>query len=324
MISNFNTDISRYYQEFYGEDAYSTTVTTDLYLSKDYINSDNEKEIYKDLFNYFQVVFYTNGELYSTEKVELILDTSSLNKWGLLPFRIYTALIDDIQAYCNETTYMYSWAASATNRLITYYGNIYKATYESVGFKDTITITATQHNLIEIENKDPTCTEGGWVTTWSCHGCGKLFLDADGIQEIDRNDIFLPPLGHQLEKTDEIEATALEPGIESYWTCDVCGKLFSDAYGMNEIDSPVIIPAYLDGLSVLYLPEDLEVIKEGAFANSSCEAVIIPEGCTAIEENAFAGCSNLQYVKIPATVMSYPESAFEGCNINLIIDWQSN
>ena len=74
--------------------------------------------------------------------------------------------------------------------------------------------------------------------------------------------------------------------------------------------------------SELLLPTGLTEIDNEAFMGIACEVVIIPDGCTTIGEKAFAGCTNLLYVKIPSSVKSYPTSAFEGCNENLVIDWE--
>ena len=48
---------------------------------------------------------------------------------------------------------------------------------------------------------------------------------------------------HALVKTDRIEATCAQAGVEAYWTCSACGKLFSDENGTTEISAPVVIPA---------------------------------------------------------------------------------
>ena len=48
---------------------------------------------------------------------------------------------------------------------------------------------------------------------------------------------------HALVKTDRIEATCAQSGVEAYWTCSVCGNLFSDENGTTEISAPVVIPA---------------------------------------------------------------------------------
>jgi|GEM_PF-4279282 len=48
---------------------------------------------------------------------------------------------------------------------------------------------------------------------------------------------------HELSKTEEQPATCEEDGTKAYWTCEHCGKLFSDADGKHQISSPVVIPA---------------------------------------------------------------------------------
>ncbi len=48
--------------------------------------------------------------------------------------------------------------------------------------------------------------------------------------------------GHKLTAVAQKDATLQEAGYEAYWKCDVCGKLFSDKDGKNEISKPVEIP----------------------------------------------------------------------------------
>ena len=43
-----------------------------------------------------------------------------------------------------------------------------------------------------------------------------------------------PPVGHQLTAVEKVPATCETAGVEAYWKCDVCGKLFSDAEGKTE------------------------------------------------------------------------------------------
>ena len=47
--------------------------------------------------------------------------------------------------------------------------------------------------------------------------------------------------GHDLKKIKAKTATCTEDGYEAYWTCENCGKLFSDEAGETEIDTPVTI-----------------------------------------------------------------------------------
>ena len=43
-----------------------------------------------------------------------------------------------------------------------------------------------------------------------------------------------PPVGHQLTAVEKVPATCETAGVEAYWKCSVCGKLFSDVEGKTE------------------------------------------------------------------------------------------
>ena len=44
----------------------------------------------------------------------------------------------------------------------------------------------------------------------------------------------VPAKGHQLTAVEKVPATCETAGVEAYWKCSVCGKLFSDAEGKTE------------------------------------------------------------------------------------------
>lgn len=61
---------------------------------------------------------------------------------------------------------------------------------------------------------------------------------ADGGHEEDVEHILIhDPVIHQ-----GIPATCHNPGIETYWSCRLCDKLFSDEKCLHEIEEPVVIP----------------------------------------------------------------------------------
>ena len=102
-----------------------------------------------------------------------------------------------------------------------------------------------EHNLTKVEAKAATETEPGNIEYWTCSGCGKLFSDAEGKNEITQEETVIPPTGHthNLTKVEAKAATETEPGNIEYWTCSGCGKLFSDAEGKNEItQEETVIP----------------------------------------------------------------------------------
>ncbi len=73
-----------------------------------------------------------------------------------------------------------------------------------------------------------------------------------------------------------------------------------------------ILPARED-LDILELPANLTAIDREAFAGAACQCVVVPEGCVSIGPRAFANCPNLIYVRIPTSVKTVAEDAFEGC-----------
>lgn len=68
----------------------------------------------------------------------------------------------------------------------------------------------------------------------------------------------------------------------------------------------------------LTLPGKLDLIEEEAFAGLNIREVIVPEGVTDIEKNAFANCGNLALVTLPDSLESISNTAFDGCE-NLVI-----
>ena len=79
------------------------------------------------------------------------------------------------------------------------------------------------------------------------------------------------------------------------------------------------VPA-LNTLNGLKLPAMLRTIDVEAFRGGTFQYVIVPEGCATIGSRAFADCVNLFYIRIPSTVKTIAQDAFDGCNAGLIID----
>lgn len=79
---------------------------------------------------------------------------------------------------------------------------------------------------------------------------------------------------------------------------------------------------YYGGKDVRF-PEDMNVVymDEDAFKNNKViETVVLPEGLTAIPDNAFEGCTNLREITIPSKCTNIGKDAFSGCrNLQRII-----
>jgi len=62
------------------------------------------------------------------------------------------------------------------------------------------------------------------------------------------------------------------------------------------------------------VPEDVEIIANGAFSNSeNLKNITLSSSIVSIEYGAFSGCSKLESIEIPASVTSIGDSAFDGC-----------
>ena len=79
------------------------------------------------------------------------------------------------------------------------------------------------------------------------------------------------------------------------------------------------VPA-LGDLTGLHLPNNLQRIQAEAFAGGNYEYIFVSEGCIEIGAKAFSCCKRLIYVRLPRSIETVADDAFEGCRENLIID----
>lgn len=77
-----------------------------------------------------------------------------------------------------------------------------------------------------------------------------ITFDKDSMADTEEADVTSEELNvspalecHVMKATAQVDATCTTAGTEAYWTCDKCGKLFSDAEGQTEIEAPVVIAA---------------------------------------------------------------------------------
>lgn len=91
------------------------------------------------------------------------------------------------------------------------------------------------HSLVKTEAKAVSCTENGNEAYWSCSSCSKLFSDAEGQNETTLENVTIISEGHSLVETAAKAVSCTENGNIAYWTCESCGKIYSDAAGESEI-----------------------------------------------------------------------------------------
>ncbi|MBP1588148.1 MAG: carbohydrate-binding domain-containing protein, partial [Clostridia bacterium] len=70
--------------------------------------------------------------------------------------------------------------------------------------------------------KGATCTEAGNKAYYECEVCGRLFVDANGIYEMQPGEIVILPSGHVLAHHEAKAAGCTEHGWEEYDTCSWC------------------------------------------------------------------------------------------------------
>ena len=132
------------------------------------------------------------------------------------------------------------------------------------------------NNMLHTEGKKATCTEAGKAEYWYCSVCEKYFSDEAGTKETTLADTVLPAIGHQLNKTDSKAATCTEAGNTEYWTCNACGKYFSDEAGTNETRlADTVIPATGHHYGEYQLTKEATALEEGVrTAYCSCGAYV--------------------------------------------------
>ena len=111
-----------------------------------------------------------------------------------------------------------------------------------------VVINKLGHDLEEFPEQAPTKTADGHITYYKCkrEGCGKIFKDAKGTEEITLEQTRIPKLTHILTHVPAQPATCTEDGTIEYYECrDTecgCGNRYSDKYGQNKITS-IVDPA---------------------------------------------------------------------------------
>lgn len=79
------------------------------------------------------------------------------------------------------------------------------------------------HNLTKVEGKEATCLLAGNVEYYYCEDCGLYFSDASGTEEISKESVAIPALGHNVDSKWYYDAT------NHYHKCLVCGDKLDEA-----------------------------------------------------------------------------------------------
>ena len=194
------------------------------------------------------------------------------------------------------------------------------------GEKDTQSIPATgKHVLTKHDGSDATCTDDGTINYWTCNVCGKYFSDANGKQEIGKDETKTHAAGHQFGDWVSSEAehykecsvcqTKKDAAEHSFngKTCTVCGYTLQDAQGLayeptKDGSGYVVTGMGTADTAALVIPstyneKPVKEIGEGAFAGSGTDGASekikiawIPETVNSIGCSAFKDCIGLTSV----------------------------
>lgn len=102
------------------------------------------------------------------------------------------------------------------------------------------------HDTTKVAGFDPTCTEDGQRTYYTCD-CGLWFEDAAATRQITSKKNVIIPAGHDYGKmiagTDPVHTVdRLEPGMQPHYICVDCGNYFTTNKKETDLDS-LVIPA---------------------------------------------------------------------------------
>ncbi len=145
------------------------------------------------------------------------------------------------------------------------------------------------------------------------------FKDADNLTKIT-----IPP------SINRIATNAFEkcPELEDIYITDV--KAWMDiSYGgsksrPNSFGNVHVMDKNGNEITRLEIPAGTTSIEAKTFQNFSVTSVVIPEGVTAIGNEAFASCEELTDVELPQSVTSIANSAFSHCEGLVSIDFSGN
>lgn len=146
------------------------------------------------------------------------------------------------------------------------------------------------HKLTKVAMVEPTCTQEGRISYYSCDGCSMLFEDKDGKIEIpDSRDMSLPALGHTLS-----DAWVYDEHV--HWhNCTVCKNPDEDTQGIHKMNNgKCSVCSYEEGTEPVLQPQQE---TKPATANTQPEESK-PQGNDATKENTQATVSLLAAVLI--------------------------
>lgn len=182
------------------------------------------------------------------------------------------------------------------------------------------------------------CTENYYsMRCWECTGCGYFFQDADmSGNKFTTNQVYFPPVGHDLKHVPEKGPTCVAKGTVEYWHCERCGLNFSDEEGKYELtnietDAPLLPHSYDNNgvCSVCSFKATAKVLsKDNKWYDNIADALTALDAEDAYRIEIGKDCdesitiSNARevYINKGVTVAKLEATDAEGCVVTVIND----
>ena len=155
---------------------------------------------------------------------------------------------------------------------------------------------------------------GKWSMFWNNNTLtsknDKLTLEwnCDGLVEIDNVTYLLRGTGEAVAISQNLTFV----GALTNYTIPSTVTYKEKTYTVTELGAQLFKDEFL--LSVVTIPDTINVIGDQAFYGTNLESLTLPEGVTTIGDLAFAMNTNLKYVYVPASCSEIGYFAFTGAN----------
>ncbi len=227
--------------------------------------------------------------------------------------------------HTDKTEYPYTYSTCSEFGHNTYYiCNSCDAVLAEDGYTETTVEdeTYTEYGDHVYENVSvvfPTDTQDGMKEHYVCESCGTYFDDYYG-DEISVEELVIKKYNDFIYSINEDGATAT---IEGYLGSnadvivpDTINGLTVTVIGIGAFSNN--IPWNLE-LNSVVLPGTIEIIDKESFANGYITEVVISDGVTTINDNAFSSTKSLRKITIPGSVQNLGDFIFMSSDITEVI-----
>lgn len=94
-------------------------------------------------------------------------------------------------------------------------------------------------------------------------------------------------------------------------------ELVANCMGFDDV--PIVVTVLDEGCLTITLPAAMTTIEDEAFMGTGGKHIVLPDGVEVIGNSAFADCSDLQVITIPASVVSVGDGLLEGSEQAIIL-----